>query len=465
MKSLSPQGKESINKATGEIHRLKLKNGFLKADTSKQDARSSSRNLRYKLQSHSGSILKGERVCRCCKVNIESSVDVYRSTHNDKSKSAHYGGLMFCGSVWHCPVCGAKIAERRSHELREAFDEGVKQGYNISHITFTFPHQRTDSLQQNLSSFLDAFKRFWDSAPMRRFKEDYGLMGRIRALETTWSEKNGFHPHIHLITFTEKKFDHLDAIKEQLLKVWNDKLVRCGLNPANHHGINIQNGDKAGEYINKFADDSKLTKSGSEVTWDMADEMTKLNSKSGRQGSLTPFDFLRIIDNPEKYGFQKSDASKFVALFKEYGEAFKGRSQLEWGRGSLDVRKNLGLKDAKSDQDLVDEVQEEATKILSLPMVVFKKLIPKRNNGYRDLRSTLLTVCETKSISEVHDFLYSSCFANEMPRTKFMQLLRLGNYQFKEKETSKSIEDYDIRTPTYDHERAALNSWLSSHSV
>ncbi|EJB0396778.1 protein rep [Vibrio parahaemolyticus] len=415
-----------VDKDSGELIKLKSKRGRLVPDLSNQDARSSARSNRYVLQNHSASSLRGERVSKCCRVNIDSSVHVLRSSF-ESGNAAHYKGLMFCGSVWVCPVCGAKISERRSHELREAFDAAKKQKINVSHITFTFPHAKTDNLQTILNQFLEAFKKFWDSAPMRRFKDEYGCIGRVRALETTYSDANGFHPHIHLLYFTKVKLSDVTDIQNQFLEVWNDKLKRVGLPPANSRGISIQNGDKAGEYINKFADDSKLekvtTKTGDAVTWDMADEITKLNSKSGRKKSLTPFDFLRLIDDPESYGYDKKDIPRFRALFREYAKAFKGKSQLEWGRMSMDLRKNLGLKSAATDEEILNEDVAEAKKFISLPRSVFSRLVPKKSNNYRDLRSTFLTICESKSQTEAQQFLHTACFP-ELSKSDFSKLMR-----------------------------------------
>jgi hypothetical protein len=410
-----------VNEITGELIKLKVKRGKYVLDLSQQDARTNTRSFRYSIQNQSASCLPGERVSKCCRVNIDSSVSVMKS-HHENGSSAHYKGLMFCGSVWTCPVCGAKISERRGHELREAFDAAHKQNIHVSHITFTFPHKKNDSLELILSHFLDAFKRFWDSSPMRRFKDKYGCIGRVRALETTYSDQNGFHPHIHLLYFSKIKFEDLHSIQSLFLSCWNDKLSRVGLPKANGRGVVIQNGDRAGEYINKFSDDSKLTKSGDSVTWDMADEITKLHSKGGRAKSLTPFDFLRIMDNPDAYGYESKDLPKFRALFVEYAKAFKGRSQLEWGRMSMDLRKNLGLKDTQTDDEILNEDVAEAKKFISLPRSVYKKLLPVRSNGNRDLRPTFLTICETKTVVQAQDFLHKSCFP-KLSKSDFSKLM------------------------------------------
>lgn len=459
---IAPKEQEFCDKSTGEVYTLKTKRGKSIKSISPQDARSLARAARFKLQNAAASVLTGERVCKCCRVNIDSSVKVMRSQF-ETGAACHYKGLMFCGSVWTCSVCGAKIREKRSHELREAFEAANQQNIHVSHITFTFPHSREDNLKLILDQFLTAFKKFWDSAPMRKFKDQYGCIGRVRALETTYSDANGFHPHIHLLYFTKVKLSDIGKIQNLFLKVWNDKLKRSGLPEANRRGISIQNGDKAGEYINKFGEDSKLvkTKSGDDVTWDMADEITKLNVKSGRAKSLTPFDFLRVIDSPDSYGYSEKDLPRFRALFKEYAEAFKGKSQLEWGRMSMDLRANLGLKAVSTDEEILNEDEAEAVKVIALPRTIFTRLLPKKSNNYRDLRSVFLTVCETKSDKDIKDFLYTSC-CTDVDRAVFDRLLlsKVGT----DVDCSKDdyITTFESRTV---NESQFYNQWLLKNTI
>lgn len=408
------QPKPLLDKQTGEIFLTKYHKGKIIKDVSESDARLCNCSNRFKLQNASASILKKERVSKCLNVNISSSVDLHKTSHSGGKSSVHFSGLMQCGSVWHCPVCSSKISQFRADELRTAFQKAKEKNLHVSHVTFTFPHQRGDCLQSNLDKFLDAFKKFWDSSPMRTFKKGSGLVGRVRALEVTYSDKNGWHPHIHLLLFTESKLNDLDSLSSYFLKVWNDKLSRVGLNLANVNGIKIQNGDKAGEYITKFADDQKIepvkTSKGEQVTWDLADEMTKLNSKQGRLKSLTPFDLLRVIDNPLLYGFSSSDLPRFKSLFFEYAKAFKGKSQLDWGRGSLNLRKNLGMTQDLSDKEVV-ELEEEQTVIstIHLPLAAWRRIRRDTKKG-TDSRALLKSFFEIHGKDETYKFIKNAFF-------------------------------------------------------
>ena len=78
---------------------------------------------RFSLQSVVRHVLPGGRTAKCLRVRRrtsegqEASISVWRSV---EFESAHYKGLQTCGSVWACPVCSAKISERRRIELAAA---------------------------------------------------------------------------------------------------------------------------------------------------------------------------------------------------------------------------------------------------------------------------------------------------------------------------------------------------------
>ena len=83
--------------------------------------------FRYALQSAARDLVPSSRtrVCMRYRISKEKPVEVWHSPGNE---SAHYGNLMTCGSVWHCPVCAAKITERRRIEIQQAVDSHLSSG-------------------------------------------------------------------------------------------------------------------------------------------------------------------------------------------------------------------------------------------------------------------------------------------------------------------------------------------------
>ena len=99
-----------------------------------------SRVIRFALQAVARSVLPRSRTAKC--LRIPTSV---RDVQIWKSKEHHttsYSGLQTCGSVWTCPVCSAKIAERRRVELLHAMDTHKAADGFVSLLTLTTPHQR-----------------------------------------------------------------------------------------------------------------------------------------------------------------------------------------------------------------------------------------------------------------------------------------------------------------------------------
>ncbi len=379
---------EILDTESGEIQTLTVKNQGKK--TSKKTGLES-RDERYKLQSASRSVLGRDwRVSKCnrCMVHLELEGGKniprgYAGILKGEKGGAFYGGLVQCGSVWTCPVCGAKIAERRADELRTAMTEAQKRGLHVSLLTATVRHGVGDEIGDLLPKLAKAQVSFWGRRKVKDTFESFGLVGRIRSLEVTYGSA-GWHPHVHILVFSEQRIPK--AVKGRLAEQWQKSCVSAGLpKPTLANGFDVRNGEAAGEYVCKFADDSKLpvkTKTGDVVTWDSADEMTKSQSKKGRQGNITPFDMLRLISMPDTSDSQK----KFYRVrFEEYARAFKGRRQLVWSRG---LRDDLEMGVEKTDEELVLEMSEESNVMALLDKNEMAAL--NRN----ELRSTALALVE-----------------------------------------------------------------------
>jgi hypothetical protein len=79
--------------------------------------------------------------------------------------------------------------------------------------------------------------------------------------------------------------------------------------------------------------------------------MTKSHMKKGKNGSRSPWDFLRDVLS------KNSDSKKSAGLFRVYAAAFKGRRQLVW---SVGLRNLLGLGAVATDEEIADQIEDEA---------------------------------------------------------------------------------------------------------
>lgn len=299
---------------------------------------------RFALQSVARQLLPESRTAKCLRFRaFNQDVKVWKASEH---KTAHYSGLQTCASVWACPVCAAKIAERRRAEVLAAMAAHEASGGNVHLLTLTAPHQRGDVLVTLLEQQNKALKRFWNDRQTITVLAEMGHAGLIRAREVTHGRKsahnNGWHPHFHILLFTGSgvplaKFDKSQRRdwEVRLYLRWAKACEFAGLGmPSMAHGLKLDDGSKAAAYATK---------------WGLEDELTKGHTKKGRDGGETPFDLLRAVL------VNKGD-KQAAALFREFSEAFKGHRQLFWSAG---LKAKLAIKEA-SDQEVAQRVEEGA---------------------------------------------------------------------------------------------------------
>lgn len=310
---------------------------------------------RYALQSVAKDLLPNERVKICLRNIVGSNVEV---KNHLKTNKAFYNGLMVCGSVWVCPVCAAKISEKRKNELHKAITaHKLNKGF-LAMLTLTIRHKRTDKLETLLEAFNGATSKMMTTKQYHEIRKEMGIIGRVKALEVTHG-KNGWHPHAHIVIFYENETD-FKKMKKRMYKLWSAACKKFGLSTTEAHGIDLQGADNVQAYLSKHG------------SWSIEQEMTKSHIKNGRDSNMTPFDLLRdVLHNDD-------DFSK--ALYKEYVVAFKGKRQLHWSRGLKDRFSIV----EKTDEELAKEKVEQADLLGLLTSDQWKEIIR------RDQRAQLL---------------------------------------------------------------------------
>ena len=236
-----------------------------------------------------------------------------------KDGSAYYCGLETCGNVWLCPVCSAKIHHRRAAELRDALTTWRRKGDSASLVTITVPHDLDDRALQARER-----RRMHGSVSPRArpgsgSSERLGIAGHIIALEFTWGDENGWHPHHHVLLVHDQDLDAA-AIAALHAHIHTRLTAGCrdhGLRqPDQLHAVRIDpnvSATAAGAYIAKGGD------------WTPAEEMTRGDLKTSRTGSRTPFQILADY-------YQTGD-TRDRDLWHEYGRVTRGLAAVRWSRG------------------------------------------------------------------------------------------------------------------------------------
>ena len=321
------------------------------------------------------------KTAKCKFISHGQAVGVHKSHQHN---GAFYSGLVTCGSVWNCPVCGPKIQERRREEIAKAVDWAYANNLQPVMVTLTFPHYAWNKLSKLLEQQAFALQRLRAGSPWARFKKAFGYEGLIRSLENLLG-LNGWHPHTHELWFVRADADPI-AILVEVLKRWESACIRAGLlDPKNQaqleafraHAVDVKGNCSASDYLAK-QDDSRH--------WGVDRELAKASTKQGRSKGLHPFALLAKAGDGDKRAERQ---------FLAYCLAMKGRSQLYWSPGLKD---RVGIHD-EPDEVLADESREPAD-LLGLLNASEWKLI--RVSG---MRAQVLDAAESGGWPAIQDFL------------------------------------------------------------
>lgn len=288
-------------------------------------------------------------------------IQVWRS---DQQRRAFYHGLQSCSMAWSCPLCAAKIGERRREEAAKGIEQAHALGLQVWLLTLTIRHGAGDDLGDITEKMHQAWRKLWQGKAGRAQHAAMGIVGTIRALEVTHGIANGFHPHFHALVFFDPTRSNPEAWS-RLPGLWVKRCTAVGLPaPDLEHGCQLDGGDHAGRYVAKGV-------------WGLEAEVTLGALKSGREGSRTPFDLLRDYRNGDKQA---------GAIWVAYREAMEGRRQLYWSNG---LRQLLDLAEL-TDEEIAHQKDDEASALLAtITGPQWKAIYRKR------MESTVLDLAES----------------------------------------------------------------------
>jgi hypothetical protein len=300
-------------------------------------ARTLSRVKKQKVNQKTGELIEVDRYRTCTCSNALGQQVTLNHTSNGTVHGHKFKGLETCSSVWLCPVCSKKIGSYRASEVTRALDELVAMDYKPFLITSTVRHSRDHALEDTLDAVV---KGVGYVMTHRRFKTAFKDTLYIRALEVTYSDANGFHPHVHILMFIKK--DQCNSGTEQKLKdiyfdLVQDYFTKNDLDASYERGVDVKESFTSAEYLAKF---------GHESDWRAGQELTLNMYKPNHPFSIA-------TTHPDK--------------FLEYAEVTLGRAQLIV---SKNLRKVLPWILRKTDEEVV---KEEAEDFVQTVVVTFKR--------------------------------------------------------------------------------------------
>lgn len=299
---------------------------------------------RRQLRAISAAALPKEAVARCGQyaggdpgltVDDQRFVAVQRGQHG-----AFFGNVVSCKSVWHCPVCAARIAQERRRGIATAISQHMAHENGlVVMVTLTAQHSKSDDVKALRQSMTARWRKVRSGRIVQEMDKSCGMVGGVRVFEVTNGE-NGWHPHFHILLFFRPVDDdaneYLKRIDRYCAYVVDRWLSFCASdgNGAQRQGQDWQyaaSPEEAGEYVTKWGPD-----------W----EMTHGHLKKGNLGGRSPWQILMDIRD---YNRQED-----IALFQQYAIAFKGAKQLNWF-GS--VREEI--EKADTDTEVSEKNEEE----------------------------------------------------------------------------------------------------------
>lgn len=326
------------------------------------------------------------RVVRCGVAVLErdAGVQVFRAL---AAPRAHFGGVMQCGSVWHCPACARKIAARRRAELETATGRAVDQGGVVGLLTLTVPHAASDACREVLARLQRLFCRLSTGKASASFRGRFTVEGQVRAVEFTVG-LNGWHPHIHSLIFCGSPVDWSE-VGEAMFHRWRSAAKAEFGWTLPRLSLDVRGGDAAGRYVSK---------------WGIEGELAGGVLKAAHGGSQTPFGLLRTFANPEvDRAARRSAGEKFVVFATAVSRMVSGRinstRQLVWSRG---LKARYGIEE-QSDEEIAARHQEPSVLLGSL---TYEQWLRVLRQPY-DARIVLLSLASLGTWDEVCRYVES----------------------------------------------------------
>lgn len=300
-----------------------------------------------------------ERCRKCGKVSrlLSGGVQV-------RSRDGHAGlaGLVSCGSVWVCPVCNAKVMQRRALEVGAVIARAHAEGLVVAEFTFTLRHTRGDRLRPLWDAVGDCWGAVTHGRQWTAEGRQIGRVGFLRAVEVTYGS-NGFHPHVHAALIAERLDEEsLRAVQSAMFGRWVRKAVALGLDAprAVAQEAHLLSDGAAGDLGRYLTEANSYAGVTVDVAQRVGMELTQTQSKRARSGHGTS-PVWELLD-----GANNGTVSE-LRLWREWEAASHGRRQISYSRG---LRERFGLVTDLTDEEIAGEelgTEEDAGLFITSP--------------------------------------------------------------------------------------------------
>lgn len=258
-------------------------------------------------------------------------------------------GLLHCAMVWLCPVCAARVGQRRAEEIAEGVRRWQASGGTVLLITWTLAHRIEDALSVLLGVFTKARAKMRSRKEWGRLRAAVGWEGDVRNWEVTWGAWNGWHPHQHQLVFCRPPPSWFGGVEfllwwRRLENLWANVVEAVSPQHRPGDGDRIGVGVRVDVVGHGLGEDAAgyITK---DLVHGAAMEVARPDSKAGRPGRMSPWELQeRAVDGH----------ARERELWAEYAAATRNRHRVRWSPGT---REQLGLR-VRTDEELAHEEGE-----------------------------------------------------------------------------------------------------------
>lgn len=182
----------------------------------------------------------------------------------------------------------------------------------------------------------------------QRLQADHGIVGYVRVWECTVGPDHGWHPHFHVLMFTDQPWsaDRAAAFESAALARWIRSVEKAGGYRPNDRGLKVdvpREGDaqQFARYLFKSQDGKARFE-----TWAPGNELARMDMKRGRRTSRMPFEVAEGA---------AAGLAEDVPLWHEYEYAAHGIRAMYWSNGLRKRLADLVELDERTDEEIAAE--------------------------------------------------------------------------------------------------------------
>lgn len=319
---------------------------------------------------------------------------------------AHLAGVATCGKVHLCPVCSAKIRAARSDEIDTVTAAWQAAGHGLAMMTLTLRHYRRMRLGTTrkrergglvaiqhdawITAFGSRAGKMW-----QRLQAEHGIVGYVRVWECTVGPDHGWHPHFHVLLFTDQPWteDRRAAFEGAAFARWVRSVQKAGGYRPNDKGCKVdvprpKDAQQFARYLFKSQDGKARFE-----RWSPGDELARADLKRGRKASRMPFEVAEGA---------VAGLADDVPLWHEYEYAAHGIRAMYWSNGLRALLGELVELDDRTDEEIVaDEVGGDGVALI--PAETWYRAVLR----YRGRSLELLQAAEAGGIGSVRALVES----------------------------------------------------------